>query len=87
MAQKLLLHGKIKKVLSITHACPLEKATRNAHQQNEQTLYPLSQCACAWFDGLLIEPFILKKLFKVASMKVSKMNFENSKPAWSFQLF
>ena len=38
MAQKLLLCGKIKKVLSRAHVCSLEQRARNAHDQNEQTL-------------------------------------------------
>ena len=38
IAQKLLLHGKIKKVLSRAHVCSLEQRARNAHDQNEQTL-------------------------------------------------
>ena len=40
IAQKLLLRGKIKKVLekSRTHVCSLEQRARNAHDQNEHTL-------------------------------------------------
>ena len=38
IAQKLLLHGKIKKVLSRAQMCSLEQRARNAHDQNEQIL-------------------------------------------------
>ena len=38
IAQELLLRGKIKKVLSRAQVCSLEQRTRNAHDQNEQTL-------------------------------------------------
>ena len=38
IAQKLLLRGEIKKVLSRAHLCSLEQRARNAHDQNEQTL-------------------------------------------------
>ena len=38
IAQKLLLCGEIKKVLSRAHVYSLEQRTRNAHDQNEQTL-------------------------------------------------
>ena len=37
VAQKLLLRGKIKKVLSRAHVRLLEQRARNAHDQNEQT--------------------------------------------------
>ena len=37
-AQRLLLCGKIKKVLSRAHVCSLERRARNAHDQNDQTL-------------------------------------------------
>ena len=39
IAQKLLLRDKIKKVLSHAHVHLLEQRARNAHDQNEQTLY------------------------------------------------
>ena len=39
IAQKLLLRGKIKKVLSRLEVCSLEQRARNAHDQNEQTLH------------------------------------------------
>ena len=38
IAQKLLLRGKIKKVLSCAHMYSLEQRARNPHDQNEQTL-------------------------------------------------
>ena len=38
IVHKLLLHGKIKKVLSRAHVCSLEQRARKAHDQNEQTL-------------------------------------------------
>ena len=38
IAQKLILRGKIKKVLSRAHVCSLEQRASNAHDQNEQTL-------------------------------------------------
>ena len=38
IAQKLLLRGKIKKVLSRLHVCSLEQRARNAHDQNQHTL-------------------------------------------------
>ena len=38
IVQKLLLHGKVKKVLSRAHLCSLEQRARNAHDQNEQAL-------------------------------------------------
>ena len=37
LAQKLLLRGKTKKVLSRAHVCSLEQRARKAHDQNEQT--------------------------------------------------
>ena len=37
IAQKLLLYGKTKKVLSHAHACSLEQTARKTHDQNEQT--------------------------------------------------
>ena len=40
IAQKLLLRGKIKKVLSRAHLCSLEQRARNEHDQHEQTLLP-----------------------------------------------
>ena len=40
IAQKLLLRGKIKNVLSRAHVCSLlEQRARNAHDQIEQTLH------------------------------------------------
>ena len=38
IAQKLLLRGKITKVLSHAHVCSLKQRARNAHDQNGQTL-------------------------------------------------
>ena len=38
IAQKLLLHGKIKKVLSRAHLRSLKQKATNALDQNEQTL-------------------------------------------------
>ena len=38
IAQKLLLRGKIKKVISSAHVCSLEERAKNAHDQDEQTL-------------------------------------------------
>ena len=38
MAQKVLLRGKVKKVLSRAHVCLLEQRARNPHDQSEQTL-------------------------------------------------
>ena len=38
IAQKLLLHGEITKVLSQAHVCLLEQIARNAHDQSEETL-------------------------------------------------
>ena len=38
-AQKLLLRGKIKKMLSRAHVRSLEQRARNADDQNEQTLH------------------------------------------------
>ena len=42
IAQKLLLRGKTKKVLSPAHMCSLKLRAWNAHDQNEQTLLNLS---------------------------------------------
>ena len=39
VAQKLLLCGKIKKVLSHANVCSLEQRARNVHDQNEQTFH------------------------------------------------
>ena len=39
IARKLLLRGKIKKVLSHAHVCSLEQRAGNAHDQNKQTLH------------------------------------------------
>ena len=36
--EKLLLCGKVKKVLSCAHVYSLEQRARNPHDQNEQTL-------------------------------------------------
>ena len=33
------MRGEIKNVLSLAHVCSLEQTARNAHDQNEQTLY------------------------------------------------
>ena len=38
IAQKLLLRGKIKRVLTPAHVCSLEQRTGNANDQNEQSL-------------------------------------------------
>ena len=38
IAQKLLLRGRIEKVLFRAHVCLLEQRAKNAHDQNEQTL-------------------------------------------------
>ena len=38
IAQKLLLRGKIKKVLSRAHVCSMEQKATNAHDQHEHTL-------------------------------------------------
>ena len=38
IAQKLLLRGKIKKILPRAHVCSLEQRAWNAHDQDEQTL-------------------------------------------------
>ena len=38
IAQKIVLRGKIKEVLSRAHVCSLEQRAGNAYDQNEQTL-------------------------------------------------
>ena len=43
---KLLLRGKIKKVLSRAHMCSLEQRARNAHDPNEQTLHSSYAFGC-----------------------------------------
>ena len=45
IAQKLLLCGKLKKVLSQAHVCSLEQRARNAYDQNEHTLHYLFKTA------------------------------------------
>ena len=52
IAQKLLLPGKIKKVLSRANEHSLEQRTRNAHDQSEQTLKNMLQSLDTTCNGL-----------------------------------